>query len=96
MTAIHTSRNLRIDYDSETEQYVVTVLFHDESIVGYAPAPCPRCGGRSHLTLWELEGPGSVVNTVWLVCASEPPCMLDNEPLRWSRPVVFEDDWSDV
>jgi len=96
VTSIHSSRNLRIDYDPETDRYVVTVQFHEESITGYTAAACPRCNGRSHLTLWELEGPGSNVNIVWMVCANEPTCMLDNEPLRWSRQVKFEDDWSDV
>ncbi|MBN1947582.1 MAG: hypothetical protein JW797_18080 [Bradymonadales bacterium] len=96
MKPIHSSRNLTIEYDPDTERFQVTVRFNEETIVGYAPAPCPRCGSKSHVSLWELEGPGGDSNLIWLTCAADPPCLIDDEVLRWSREVIFERDWEDV
>ena len=96
MLSIHASQNLTIDYDGDMRQLVVTVIFHEDQIIGHVPASCPRCEGEVKVRLWELEGPGSRSNTVWMTCGGESPCLLDDEVLRWSRQVVFEGDWEDV
>lgn len=96
MTAIHKSRNLTIEYEPDCQSLVVTVTFHDESIVGVAEAACPKCGGKPSVSLWELEGPGSDVNTIWMVCGEANQCTIDNEPLRWAVAVDFERDWEDI
>jgi hypothetical protein len=96
MKAIHTSQNLTIEHDLEQGRLVVTVSFHEEAIVGHAPATCPRCEGTVNVSLWEFEGPGSSNNYVWMTCGEDSRCLLDDEPLRWSKQVVFEDDWSDA
>ena len=93
---IHDSRNLSIDYQPDRARYEVTVRFGDDAIRGHAPAQCPRCGSKSHISLWELEGPGGETNTMWLICAGEPACLLDDEPLRWSTQVDFQADWDDL
>lgn len=96
MKTIHQSRNLTIDYDSSTQRYIVTVVFGEETVVGTSAGECPRCHASSHATLWELEGPGGDSNTIWLVCAADPPCHRDGKLLRWSVSVEFEDDWGDL
>lgn len=96
MPTIHDSKNLSIVYDPEGRRYDVSVTFGGETIAGQAPGECPRCGGPSQVTLWELEGPGGESNTFWLTCASDDPCMLDERPLRWSVQVAFEADWHDL
>lgn len=96
MTSIHKSRNLTIEYDAEKQSLVVTVTFHDESIVGVAEAVCPKCGGKPTVSLWELEGPGSNVNTIWMVCGETNQCVINDTPLRWATAVDFERDWEDI
>lgn len=96
MRTVHNSTNLTIEFDTETCLYTLTVRFDEEAIAGHADGPCPRCGGHTRVVLWELEGPGGESNTIWLVCGGEKPCLLDGEPLRWSRPVTFERDWEDL
>jgi hypothetical protein len=96
MRTIHHSRNLTIEFDDDRQLYLFTVRFGDESIAGRAEGHCPRCGSDSEVQLWELEGPGGQANTMWLCCAGDPPCRLDDKVLRWSADVLFERDWDDV
>jgi len=96
METVHNTQNLTIRYDREKRLYHLTVCFDEEAISGEAPGVCPRCGGVTRLSLWELEGPGSNANTIWLVCAEDKPCQLDGHALRWAKDVVFDGDWQDV
>lgn len=96
MRTVHTTKNLTINFDEVDKVFVLTVRFDEDAISGRADGECPRCKGPTRPVLWELEGPGSNGNTIWLVCDTKPACMLDGEPLRWSRDVSFERDWDDV
>jgi hypothetical protein len=96
LRTIHASQNLAITYETEARRYLVAVTFAGDTIHGEAPGLCPRCGGPTQVTLWELEGPGGESNTFWLTCAAEEPCLLDGRPLRWSVQVKFEGDWEDL
>ena len=96
MGTVHNSTNLTIEFDRSSMHYTLTVRFGEEAIAGQADGGCPRCGEQTRVVLWELEGPGGDSNTIWLVCDSQKQCMLDGEPLRWSRPVTFERDWEDL
>ena len=94
---LHRSENLSIALIEESAQLEFEIRFSTSSAKGGCDARCPRCQAIGKPSHWELEGPDSRGNTVWMVCPpDDAACKQEvNEGFRWSQTVVFPDGWSD-
>lgn len=75
----------------------VEIRFASSSAKGTAEGRCPRCGGAGRPTHWELEGPDTRGNTLWMACGAEvAACEKDTAgELTWSVPVDFSGGWDE-
>ena len=93
MDAIHRSENLVIARTAAATQYSVEIRFPTALVRGTLDATCPRCGVRGVPEQWEIEGPETDHNPVWLRCDSDE---CKRRETRWTRRVAFPDDWQEI
>ena len=92
METLHRSQNLVIARIPNTTDLTVEVRFPTAIARGTLDGACPRCNGPGVPEQWEIEGPESNHNTVWLRC--EANC--NERETRWTRGTEFDGDWQDV
>ena len=93
MDSIHRSENLVIAATPGTTAVTIEIRFPTALVRGTLDATCPRCGARGIPEQWEIEGPESPHNPVWLRCDSDE---CEARETRWTRRAAFEDDWQEI
>lgn len=93
---MHRSENLVIRR-LDDRSIDVEIRFASSSARGTAEGKCPRCGGAGRPTHWELEGPDTRGNTLWMACDNaDGACENDDTgALTWAVPVDFADGWEE-
>jgi hypothetical protein len=92
MKTLHRSQNLVIARADGTTDLTFEVRFPTSVARGTLDAACPRCGGHGIPEQWEIEGPESKHNPVWLRCEAE----CKERDTRWTKGAEFDGDWLDV
>ncbi|TVQ98410.1 MAG: hypothetical protein EA398_13250 [Deltaproteobacteria bacterium] len=86
---LHRSENLLIA--ALKDQIEFEIRFSTSAARGTCDARCPRCGEPGEPAHWELEGPDTRGNTVWMNCARATGCPGNEDGgFTWTQPVVFE------
>lgn len=85
---LHRSENLIIALNEREVEF--EIRFSTSSSRGSSDAVCPRCGAIGEPAHWELEGPDTPGNTVWMNCRRDVECPGAAEGgFTWTQPVQF-------
>jgi len=83
-TTLHRSENLTLTRNGAT--VTVDLRFPNSFARGTVDVTCPKCGMIGTPEQWELEGPDSRGNSMWIRCGDG----CADRGTRWLRTVSFD------